>query len=242
MAAGERDEQLRQHPRSTRSSWKSPTSTSSCVAWRLHRHAARHQPGHGCGRSAGRSTALGTRHDAGRFSGLTTPTSPTSPATSGTQSDDFNAYGQAHRRPGRRRASASGTLDDPRATGRSWPRRLLSDVIPYQVGTPATYGIASFNARTQADNAPEVRRSSGHQHRRAVRAEAVQIRASTRQHLPLGRASLTRRGPSPARCSPRRAASRYSSKVQQRPLTATSTSYSPHPASAGTADNAQRRR
>jgi hypothetical protein len=34
----------------------------------------------------------------------------------------------------------------------------------------------------------------------------------------------------------RRAASRYSSKVQQRPLTATSTSYRPRPALAGTAD------
>jgi hypothetical protein len=39
-------------------------------------------------------------------------------------------------------------------------------------------------------------------------------------------------GPSPARCGQ----SRYSSKVQQRALTATSTSFRPHPALAGTAD------
>lgn len=32
---------------------------------------------------------------------------------------------------------------------------LFSDVLPYAVGTPATYGFAGFNGRTPADNAPE---------------------------------------------------------------------------------------
>jgi hypothetical protein len=34
-------------------------------------------------------------------------------------------------------------------------RRLFPDVLPYLVGTPATYGFAAFNGRTLADNAPE---------------------------------------------------------------------------------------
>jgi hypothetical protein len=34
-------------------------------------------------------------------------------------------------------------------------RKLFPDVMPYVVGTPATYGFATFNGRTLADNAPE---------------------------------------------------------------------------------------
>jgi hypothetical protein len=34
-------------------------------------------------------------------------------------------------------------------------RELFPDVLPYVVGTPAAYGFAGFNGRTQADNAPE---------------------------------------------------------------------------------------
>ena len=33
--------------------------------------------------------------------------------------------------------------------------RLFPDVLPYVVGTPASYGFAGFNGRTRADNAPE---------------------------------------------------------------------------------------
>ena len=32
----------------------------------------------------------------------------------------------------------------------------IPDVLPYVVGTPATYGFAIRNGRTMADNAPEV--------------------------------------------------------------------------------------
>ena len=34
-------------------------------------------------------------------------------------------------------------------------RELFPDVLPYVVGTPATYGFAALNGRTLADNAPE---------------------------------------------------------------------------------------
>ncbi len=52
--------------------------------------------------------------------------------------------------------SASGTSDDPQGYGLTVARRLFPDVLPYVVGTPATYGFAAFNGRTLADNAPEV--------------------------------------------------------------------------------------
>ena len=35
-------------------------------------------------------------------------------------------------------------------------RELFPDVLPYVVGTPATFGFATRNGRTLADNAPEV--------------------------------------------------------------------------------------
>jgi hypothetical protein len=51
--------------------------------------------------------------------------------------------------------SASGTSDDPQGYGQTVARRLLPDVLPYVVGTHATYGFSVFNGRTLADNAPE---------------------------------------------------------------------------------------
>jgi hypothetical protein len=51
--------------------------------------------------------------------------------------------------------AASGTSDDPQGYGQTVTRRLFPDVMPYLVGTPATYSFAAFNGRTQADNAPE---------------------------------------------------------------------------------------
>ena len=51
---------------------------------------------------------------------------------------------------------ASGTSDDPRGYGEAVARVLFPDVLPYVVGTPASYGFAGFNGRTLADNAPEV--------------------------------------------------------------------------------------
>ena len=34
-------------------------------------------------------------------------------------------------------------------------QELFPDVLPYEVGTPATFGFAGMNGRTPADNAPE---------------------------------------------------------------------------------------
>jgi hypothetical protein len=52
--------------------------------------------------------------------------------------------------------AASGTVGDPRGYGETVARELYPDVLPYVVGTPATFGFAVRNGRTLADNAPEV--------------------------------------------------------------------------------------
>ncbi|MYS19698.1 protein of unknown function, partial [Streptomyces sp. DvalAA-14] len=51
--------------------------------------------------------------------------------------------------------AASGTSADPRGYGRAVAEQLFPDVLPYTVGTPATFGFATRNGRTRADNAPE---------------------------------------------------------------------------------------
>jgi hypothetical protein len=52
--------------------------------------------------------------------------------------------------------AASGTSADPKGYGQTVARELFPDVLPYVVGTPATFGFVVRNGRTQADNAPEV--------------------------------------------------------------------------------------
>jgi hypothetical protein len=77
------------------------------------------------------------------------------PANTRHPSEDFDADG---RHIGDRVAAvvaATGTSDDPEGYGRTVARELFPDVLPYVVGTPATYSFAAHNGRTQADNAPE---------------------------------------------------------------------------------------
>jgi hypothetical protein len=52
--------------------------------------------------------------------------------------------------------AATGTSGDPRGYGQAVAGELFPDVLPYVVGTPATFGFAVRNGRTMADNAPEV--------------------------------------------------------------------------------------
>jgi hypothetical protein len=53
-------------------------------------------------------------------------------------------------------AAASGTVGDPCVYGQAVAAELLPDLLPYVIGTPATYGFAVRNGRPLADNAPEV--------------------------------------------------------------------------------------
>jgi hypothetical protein len=52
-------------------------------------------------------------------------------------------------------AQITGTAN-PQAYGGAVTQRLLPDLLPYKVGTPAAFSFAGFNGRTLADNAPEV--------------------------------------------------------------------------------------
>ncbi|MFI8002880.1 DUF4331 family protein [Streptomyces sp. NPDC086010] len=51
---------------------------------------------------------------------------------------------------------ARDTTSDPQAYGREVARRVLPNVLPYTVGTPAIFGFAEFNGRSLDDNAGEV--------------------------------------------------------------------------------------
>jgi len=51
--------------------------------------------------------------------------------------------------------AATRTSDDPAGYGQAVAAELFPDVLSYLVGTPAVYGFAARNGRTQADNAPE---------------------------------------------------------------------------------------
>ena len=52
--------------------------------------------------------------------------------------------------------AATGTSADPDGYGQGVAKTLLPDMLPYVVGTPASFGFAARNGRTLADNAPEV--------------------------------------------------------------------------------------
>jgi hypothetical protein len=78
------------------------------------------------------------------------------PANTRHPSEDFNAIGKYIGDQVSAVVAASRTSDDPQAYGRTVARELFPDVLPYVVGTQATYSFATRNGRTLADNAPEV--------------------------------------------------------------------------------------
>jgi hypothetical protein len=80
----------------------------------------------------------------------------TNPANTRHPSKDFDAEGKHIAEHIAAVVAASGTSDDPEGYGQTVARELFPDVLPYVVGTPATYGFATRNGRTLADNAPEV--------------------------------------------------------------------------------------
>ena len=79
----------------------------------------------------------------------------TNPANTRHPSEDFGADGAYIAGQIAAVVAATGTAADPTGFGENVARELFPDVLPYVVGTPATYGFAGFNGRTQADNAPE---------------------------------------------------------------------------------------
>jgi hypothetical protein len=51
---------------------------------------------------------------------------------------------------------AYGTAEDPEAYGRTVAAKVLPNVLPYTIATPAVYGFAEWNGRSLTDNAPDV--------------------------------------------------------------------------------------
>ena len=80
----------------------------------------------------------------------------TYPANTRHPSEDFDADGKNVAERVAAVVAAGGTSDDPQGYGQTVAQELLPDLLPYVVGTPATFGFATRNGRTQADNAPEV--------------------------------------------------------------------------------------
>ncbi|WP_446040370.1 DUF4331 family protein [Streptomyces sp. SID1121] len=78
------------------------------------------------------------------------------PANTRHPSEDVAADGRAIANRIAAVVAATGTSADPAGYGQTVAMRLLPDVLPYVVGTPASFGFAARNGRTRADNAPEV--------------------------------------------------------------------------------------
>jgi hypothetical protein len=89
--------------------------------------------------------AIGGDDDSRRYAAQTTAHPAEDPALDGDRVREVVSAAAGHTGTGNAHAYA-----DLVAT------RLLPDVLPYRVGSPASFGFAGFNGRTLADNAPEV--------------------------------------------------------------------------------------
>ena len=77
------------------------------------------------------------------------------PANSRHPSEDVAAVGKYIAAQVAAVVAASGTSEDPEGYGQAVAQDLFPDVLPYVVGTRASYGFAGRNGRSMADNAPE---------------------------------------------------------------------------------------
>jgi hypothetical protein len=68
-------------------------------------------------------------------------------------SQDFDAIGKYIGDKVTAVVAANGTSNNPEGYGQTVARELLPDVLPYIVGTPATYSFAARNGRTIAPEA-----------------------------------------------------------------------------------------
>ncbi len=74
----------------------------------------------------------------------------------GRPADDFTTYGLTVANAIAAVVAANGTSEDPQGYGTSVARRFFPNLLPYTVGTPATFGFAGWNGRSMTDNAPDV--------------------------------------------------------------------------------------
>ena len=193
VASGGRARTASPTPPSNRSCWRSPTTTRCC--------GPAPEIGVWC------ATKLAT--DAGGWRQINRAGHPmmwpifwpddtqfANPANTRHPSEDFDAAGQYIADQIAAVVAASGTSDDPQGYGERVARELFPDVLPYVVGTPATYGFAGFNGRTLADNAPEVMLSLVTGTAVPFGAQAARRRAAAQRRVPLRRRRpAARRGP-----------------------------------------------
>ncbi|SFI91187.1 DUF4331 family protein [Amycolatopsis sacchari] len=74
----------------------------------------------------------------------------------GVPSDDYATYGDLVSKEIAGVVAAYGTAEDPQAYGEKLAHRFFPNVLPYTVGTPASFGFAEWNGRALTDNAPDV--------------------------------------------------------------------------------------
>jgi Domain of unknown function (DUF4331) len=79
----------------------------------------------------------------------------TNPANTRHPSEDYAAEGEHMADHVSAVVAATGTSAEPDVYGLTVAKTLLPDVLPYVVGTPASFGFVTRNGRTLADNAPE---------------------------------------------------------------------------------------
>ncbi|GIF53576.1 uncharacterized protein DUF4331 [Asanoa ferruginea] len=77
------------------------------------------------------------------------------PANDRHPSEDRNADGKYIAEKIAAVVAANGTSADPEGYGYLVSHRIFPEVMPYTVGTPASFGFSGVNGRTLADNAPE---------------------------------------------------------------------------------------
>jgi hypothetical protein len=74
----------------------------------------------------------------------------------GGPSDDFATHGATVINAIAGAVAANGTAEDPQAYAEKVAHRILPNILPYTVGTPAVFGFAEWNGRSLTDNAPDV--------------------------------------------------------------------------------------
>jgi hypothetical protein len=70
--------------------------------------------------------------------------------------DDFTTYGEVVAKAIAGVVAANGTSEDPQGYGAKVAHRFFPNILPYEVGTPATFGFAEWNGRSLTDNVPDV--------------------------------------------------------------------------------------
>ena len=74
----------------------------------------------------------------------------------GRPADDLATHGETIVKAIAGVVSAYGTAEDPKAYAEKLAHRFLPNILPYEVGTPASFSFSGWNGRSLTDNAPDV--------------------------------------------------------------------------------------